>query len=30
MEKPCQTLWDLPLLKEKRTARPMGRMYQIR
>src|SRR5580698_9502465 len=26
VKKPCHTLCDLPLLKEKRTARPMGRM----
>ena len=30
VEKPCHTLWDFPLLKEKSTAMPMGTMDQIR
>ena len=30
VENPCQTLWDLPLLKEKRTAMAMGTMDQSR
>ena len=30
VEKPCQTLWDLPLLKENSTAMAMGTIDQIR
>ena len=30
VEKPCQTLWDLPLLNENRTAMAMGTIDQIR
>src|SRR5271166_2941461 len=29
-EKPCQALWDFPLLNENKTASPIGTIDQIR